>query len=56
MKNKIQVVRLEDAVAIARNLLRDYEYGYSMDDLVVEAESFMRSCSFEIEEVLSKTE
>ena len=40
---------LEDAVEIARNLLRDYEYGYSIDDLVVEAEGFMESCSFEID-------
>ena len=49
MTEKIQVIRLEDAVEIARNLLRDYEYGYSIDDLVVEAESFMGSCSFEID-------
>ena len=51
MKNKIQVIRLEDAVDVARNLLRDFEYGYSIDDLVVEAESFMESYSFEIDEV-----
>ena len=52
MKNdKLQVIKLEDAVDIARGLLRDYEYGYSIDDLAVEAESFMLSASFEIDEV-----
>lgn len=52
MKNdKLQVIKLEDAVDIAVELLRDYEYGFSIDDLVVEAESFMRSASFEIDEV-----
>lgn len=51
MTEKIQVIRLEDAVEIARNLIRDNEYGYSIDDLVVEAESFMESRSFEISPV-----
>lgn len=49
MSKKIEVIRLEDALEIARGLLSDYEYGYSIDDLVVEAESFMESCSFEID-------
>lgn len=49
MAEKLKVVRLEDAIEVARNLLSDYEYGYSIDDLVVEAEDFMKSCSFEIE-------
>lgn len=49
MNKKIQVIKLEDAMEIAINLLRDYEYGYSMDDLVVEAGSFMESRSFEID-------
>lgn len=54
MKNKIKVLRLEDAVNIAIDLLRDHEYGYSMDDLVVEAESFVERVSFEIEFEQSK--
>lgn len=49
MAEKMQVIRLEDAVEVAINLLRDSEHGYSMDDLVVEAKSFMESCSFEID-------
>lgn len=51
MNDKIQVIRLEDAVKVARGLLRDFEYGYSIDDLVVEAEGFMKSYSFEIEDI-----
>lgn len=51
MNDKMQVIRLEDAVEVARNLLRDFEYGYSIDDLVVEAEGFMKSYSFEMIEV-----
>lgn len=50
MNDKIQVIRLEDAVDVAIDLLRDFEYGYSIDDLVVEAEGFMKSYSFEIDE------
>lgn len=38
-------IKLSDAVEIARNILSDYEYGYSMDDLVVEVESFMKEKS-----------
>ncbi len=49
MAEKLTVVRLEDAIEIARNLLNDYQFGYSIDDLVLEAEDFMKSCSFEIE-------
>lgn len=49
MAEKMQVIRLEDAVEEAINLLRDSEYGYSMDDLVVEAKNFMESRSFEID-------
>lgn len=49
MAEKLTVVRLEDAIEVARNLLYDYQYGYSIDDLVVEAEGFMESYSFEIE-------
>lgn len=51
MAKKIQVIRLEDAVDVARNLLSDFEYGYSIDDLEVEAEGFMKSYSFEVDEV-----
>lgn len=51
MNDKIQVIRLEDAVKVARGLLRDFEYGYSIDGLVVEAEGFMKSYSFEIEDI-----
>ena len=40
------VVALDDAVAVARSLIRDHEYGYSVDDLVVEAENFMRERCF----------
>lgn len=50
------VVELNDAVCIARSLLRDMQYGYSIDDLVVEADSFMRAKSFTAVEVkMSKT-
>ena len=49
IKEKIQVIKLEDATEIAINLLRDHEYGYSIDDLVVEAGRFMESRSFEID-------
>ena len=48
-KEKIQVIKLEDATEIAINLIRDHEYGYSIDDLVVEAGRFMESRSFEID-------
>jgi hypothetical protein len=41
------VITLDDAVKIARGLLRDMQYGYSIDDLVVEAERFMSERSFE---------
>ena len=49
IKEKIQVIKLEDATEIAINLIRDHEYGYSIDDLVVEAGCFMESRSFEID-------
>ena len=49
IKEKIQVIKLEDATEIAINLIRDHEYGYSIDDLVVEAGRFMESRSFEID-------
>lgn len=54
LQDKIKVLRLEDAVNIAIDLLRDHEYGYSMADLVVEAESFMERVSFEIYEDVKK--
>lgn len=54
LQDKIKVLRLEDAVNIAIDLLRDHEYGYSMDDLVVEAEGFMKRASFEIDEDVKK--
>ena len=42
-----EVISLDDAVDIARSLLRDMQYGYSIDDLVVEAERFMYEKSFD---------
>ena len=50
------VVTLEDAVRIARSLLRDMQYGYSIDDLVVETDSFMRAESFTAVEVKNDEE
>lgn len=41
------LIRLEDAVDIARGLLRDMQYGYSYDDLSVEVEGFMRDAAVE---------
>ena len=41
-------VPVDTAVDIARGLLRDMEYGYSIDDLLFEAESFMVNNSKEI--------
>lgn len=35
-------IRLDDAVEVARRLLQDMQYGYSYDDLSVEAVSFMQ--------------
>lgn len=49
MTEKIQVIKLEDALEIARNLLKHYEYGCSINELFAEAEAFMKSYSFEIE-------
>lgn len=50
MAEKLTVVRLEDAIEVARNLLNDYQLlGYSIDYLMLEAEGFMKLCSFEIE-------
>lgn len=42
-----EVICLDDAIEIARSLISDAKYGYSSDDLVVEAESFMKEKSFE---------
>ena len=39
------MITVEDAIEVARGLLRDHEYGYSLDDLVVEAEGFMKEKS-----------
>ena len=50
------VVELNDAVCIARSLLRDMQYGYSIDDLVVEAASFMRNEAFTAVEVKDDAE
>lgn len=46
-KEKYEVVTVDDAVEIAIDLLRDLEYGYSMDDLQVEARRFMEERSFD---------
>ena len=46
---KINVISVEDAIRVARGLLEDFEDGYSMDDLIVEVEGFMKEKSFEIE-------
>ena len=44
------VVDFDSAVSVARDLLYDFQRGYSIDDLVVEAEAFMREKAFEISE------
>lgn len=50
MAEKLTVLRLEDAIEVAKNLLNDYQLlGYSIDYLMLEAEDFMKLCSFEIE-------
>lgn len=49
MTEKIEVVTLEDAIEVAINLINNYEYAYSIDDLVVDAETYMELRSFEIE-------
>lgn len=41
-----EVITLKDACEITRGLLYDMEYGYSMDDLTVEPERFMKDRSF----------
>lgn len=42
---KRTVIDTNEAIEVARNLLHDYENGYSIDDLVVEAESFIKQKS-----------
>lgn len=49
MAEKLTVLRLEDAIEVTRNLLNDYQFRYSIDYLMLEAEDFMKLCSFEIE-------
>ena len=39
------LIKVERAIEIAQGLLQDRDYGYSMDDLVVEAENFMENNS-----------
>jgi len=38
-----EFISVDTAIAIARSALRDLEYGYSIDDLIVEVEAFMRA-------------
>ena len=45
LKGAEPMVPLQKAIDIARGLIHDHEYGYSVDDLVVEAESFMNQAS-----------
>ena len=42
---KSNFIKIEDAVEVARNLLKDMQYGYSYDDLSVEAIGFMKQKS-----------
>ena len=42
-----KVISLSDAISVARNLLYDMQYGYSIDDLIVEVERFMNDKSFQ---------
>ena len=39
------VVPIKAAIEVARQLVHDHEYGYSIDDLVMEVESFMKDVS-----------
>lgn len=47
------LIKVEDAANIARGLLRDFEYGYSIDDLVVEAEGLMREEQLDEDDLLN---
>lgn len=42
---KSNFIKIEGAVEVARNLLKDMQYGYSYDDLSVEAVGFMKQKS-----------
>lgn len=50
------VVELDAAVYLARKLLHDMQYGYSIDDLVAEAYSFMKAEAFTAVEVKDDAE
>lgn len=47
------LIKVEDAVEVARSLLRDFEYGYSIDDLMVEADGFMREKQLDEDDLLA---
>ena len=42
---KSDFIKVEDAIEVARNLLKDMQYGYSYDDLSVEVVGFMEERS-----------
>lgn len=54
MKDKIKVLRLENAINTAIQLLEYRECGFSIDELIIEAERRMKRASFEIEFEQSK--
>ena len=47
-----EYVRLEDAIDVAQGLIDDCAFGYSTDDLCVEARSFMEGKSVTVRELL----
>ena len=47
------LIKVEDAVEVAKSLLRNFEYGYSIEDLVVEVDEFMRSKQLNEDDLLN---
>lgn len=41
-ESKGEYIKIDDAIEVSRNLLKDLEYGYSYDDLSVEVVGFMK--------------
>ena len=59
LKNKIEelddnYISVSNAIEVALRLLRDFEYGYSYDDLSVEVNGFMEEESFNLKDRLFK--
>lgn len=49
----MEVLTIDSAVDVAIRLLHDLEYGYSMDDLVVEADRFMTDEAISIRDLIN---